>query len=134
MSASARFDKRYYDRYYRNRRTRVGTARETAVLGGFVFEGLNPAHQRLTGLSSSEVAGREPSECLPPSIAAAVEERYRRCVEAGVPLRYQETLELPAGLRDWETSLAPVRDPASGRIVRLVAPPPTPARASPSMG
>ena len=36
MSASARFDKRYYDRYYRNRRTRVGSARETAVLGGFV--------------------------------------------------------------------------------------------------
>jgi SAM-dependent methyltransferase len=36
VSASARFDKRYYDRYYRNRRTRVGSARETAVLGRFV--------------------------------------------------------------------------------------------------
>jgi SAM-dependent methyltransferase len=33
---SARFDKRYYDRYYRNRRTRVSSPRQTTVLGGFV--------------------------------------------------------------------------------------------------
>jgi SAM-dependent methyltransferase len=30
-----RFDERYYDRYYRNRRTRVQSAREIAVLGRF---------------------------------------------------------------------------------------------------
>lgn len=35
-SASTRFDKRYYDRYYRGRRTRVTSQREVAVLGDFV--------------------------------------------------------------------------------------------------
>jgi SAM-dependent methyltransferase len=35
-SANARFDKRYYDRYYRKRRTRVTSQREVAVLGDFV--------------------------------------------------------------------------------------------------
>jgi trans-aconitate methyltransferase len=35
-SVAERFDQRYYDRYYRNRRTRVQSAREVAVLGRFV--------------------------------------------------------------------------------------------------
>jgi SAM-dependent methyltransferase len=35
-TGAERFDQRYYDRYYRNRRTRVQSAREVAVLGRFV--------------------------------------------------------------------------------------------------
>ena len=34
--SAERFDERYYDRYYRDRRTRVQSAREIAVLGRFV--------------------------------------------------------------------------------------------------
>jgi SAM-dependent methyltransferase len=34
--SETRFDRRYYDRYYRNPRTRVQSAREVAVLGRFV--------------------------------------------------------------------------------------------------
>jgi PAS domain S-box-containing protein len=88
--------------------------------GRFVFEGLNPAHERQSGLSSAALAGREPSGCLPPEVAAAVTANYRRCAESGLPLRYEETLDLPGGPRDWETSLAPVRDPASGRVVQIL--------------
>jgi tRNA G46 methylase TrmB len=36
VSGSSRFDKNYYDRYYRNARTRVGSERDVAVLGAFV--------------------------------------------------------------------------------------------------
>src|SRR5918998_2008397 len=56
--------------------------------GRFVLDGLNPAHEELTGLRSADVVGREMGEFLPPDAAAAVAANYRRCVEAGAPIRY----------------------------------------------
>ena len=88
--------------------------------GRFVFEGLNPAHERATGLTFEAVAGKEPEACLPPAAAAAVLERYRHCVATGRPEIYDEVLDLPSGRRYWQTSLSPVRDPDTGRIVLLV--------------
>ncbi|WP_052954750.1 PAS domain-containing sensor histidine kinase [Microvirga vignae] len=85
----------------------------------FVFELLNPAHERRTGLGSSNVSGRTPHECLPPAVADAVTEHYRSCVEAGAAIRYYETLDLPAGVKHWHTVLTPVRDD-SGRIYRIL--------------
>jgi PAS domain S-box-containing protein len=85
----------------------------------FVFKLLNPAHERRTGLRSSDVSGKTPHECLPPAVADAVTERYRSCVEAGAAIRYYETLDLPAGVRHWHTVLTPVRD-ESGRIYRIL--------------
>ncbi|HZH47990.1 MAG TPA: PAS domain-containing protein, partial [Roseococcus sp.] len=84
--------------------------------GGFVFEGLNPAHERATGLSSAALRGRTPAEVFPPPVAAVLEGNYRRCAAAGRPIHYEEELDLPAGRKHWETSLVPVRDPATGRI------------------
>ena len=88
--------------------------------GRFVFEGLNPAHEQATGLALKAIAGKEPRECLPPETAAAVTARYRACVETGEPWIYDEVLDLPTGRRHWQTCLAPVRDPETGRIVTLV--------------
>ncbi|MBD2750579.1 PAS domain S-box protein [Microvirga sp. BT688] len=85
----------------------------------FVFELLNPAHERRTGLRNSDVSGRTPHECLPAAVADAVTDHYRACVEAGEAIRYEETLDLPSGVRHWHTVLTPVRDD-SGRIYRLL--------------
>jgi PAS domain S-box-containing protein len=85
----------------------------------FVFELLNPAHERRTGLRTADLSGRTPHECLPPAVADAVTEHYRQCVEAGAAIRYDETLDLPGGLRHWQTVLTPVRDDI-GRIYRLL--------------
>lgn len=87
--------------------------------GRFLFGGLNPTHERLTGLRTENIFGREPRQVLPPAVADDVTARYRACLHAGGPIHYEETLSLPAGRRVWETSLVPVRDPESGRIVRL---------------
>jgi PAS domain S-box-containing protein len=87
--------------------------------GRFVFAGINPTHERLTGLSASHIVGKEPGDCLPPKVATAVTERYRECVRQGHPITYDETLDLPGGQRFWRTSLSPVADPATGRIVLL---------------
>jgi PAS domain S-box-containing protein len=88
--------------------------------GRFIFEGLNPAHERATGLRSADLRGRTPAEAFPPETAAALEANYRRCVEAGVPITYEEQPDLPAGRKLWETTLVPVRDPVSGRIEMIL--------------
>ncbi len=82
------------------------------------YEGLNPAHQRATGLKESDLAGREPSECLPPEVARHVEANYRRCLEEGRVIAYEEVLELPNGRITWMTQLIPLRN-REGRIFRL---------------
>jgi hypothetical protein len=46
--------------------------------------------------------------------------RYRACLKSGEPTVYDEVLDFPSGRRHWQTSLAPVRDPETGRIVLLV--------------
>src|SRR5687768_764403 len=40
--------------------------------GEFEFEGLNPAHERRTGLSNREIAGKTPHQCLPAEVADAI--------------------------------------------------------------
>jgi PAS domain S-box-containing protein len=88
--------------------------------GRFIFEGVNPVHERGTGLTSTAVAGKEPHECMPPEAAASVTERYRECVRLGHAIIYDEVLDLPGGRKHWRTSLSPVRDPGTGEIVLLV--------------
>lgn len=87
--------------------------------GRLVFDALNPAHVRVTGLDPDRIGGREVSQALPPDIAQAVLARYRECLEAGEPIDYEETHDLPVGRRVFHTVLVPVRDP-DGRIVQLL--------------
>lgn len=91
---------------------------EVAPDGSFTFGDTNAAHQQLTGLAEGFLRGKRPDEVLPPDMAAAVEARYRQAVSAEQPVRYEETLDLPAGLRHWDTELVPLAD-ADGRIARL---------------
>lgn len=84
--------------------------------GRLTYEGLNPAHERATGLRSQELRGRTPAEVFPSEVASALEASYRRCVDGGKPISYEEEPELPVGRRIWETTLVPVRDPQTGRI------------------
>src|SRR5688572_27945197 len=86
----------------------------------FMFEGLNPANERATGLTFEAVAGKEPEACLSPEAAIAVIELYRHCAATGRPEIYDEVRVHPSGRRHWQTSLSPVRDPDTGRIVLLV--------------
>ena len=67
--------------------------------GRFMFEALNPVHEHLTGLKTEAIRGKEPHECLSPEMAAWITGNYRRCVDGGVPIRYDEVLTLPGGTR-----------------------------------
>ncbi len=85
----------------------------------FLVEATNPSHQRKTGLTPEMLWNRPLEDALPSDLAAHVTNNYRRCLEAGRPIEYEETLDLPAGRRTWLTQLVPIPDP-DGRI-RLIA-------------
>jgi len=79
----------------------------------------NPAEERMIGYSMSEVAGKFIDEVLPDEAARKTNEQYRRCVETGTLINYEEELTLPSGMRFFYTTLVPVRD-ISGRIYRII--------------
>lgn len=86
--------------------------------GSFTYGDNNPAHQHLTGLPNHVLRGRRPDELFPPELASLLEGHYRDAVEARHPIRYEETLDLPGGLRHWSTELVPLFDEA-GRVIHL---------------
>jgi len=77
----------------------------------FRFFSFNPAAERLTGQTTEAMRGKPPGE--------QVRQRYRECVEAGVPMTYEECLIFHDQPQWWLTTLNPLRD-AESRIYRLV--------------
>jgi PAS domain S-box-containing protein len=87
--------------------------------GRFKVAGFNPAEERALGLSNAEVAGRFIDEVLPEDTAECMMTHYRRCLEVGRVIHYDEQLSLVTGTRYFHTNLIPVRNEA-GRIHRIV--------------
>jgi PAS domain S-box-containing protein len=81
---------------------------ETASGGTFRFERLNQAYEDQTGLATGDVRGKTPVEVFGEELGAELRANYRRCVEAGEPISYQEEVPVETGARYWQTSLAPV--------------------------
>jgi PAS domain S-box-containing protein len=86
--------------------------------GKFVYETINPSYQMATGIKSEEIAGKTPSEVLPPEIASMGERFYRACINSGKPISYEQTLEILGNNRIWRTRIIPIKD-STGKIVKL---------------
>ena len=87
--------------------------------GRFKFAGLNPAEEKATGLSSSEVTGKFVEEVFAGDSAKPLIAHYRSCLEAGTIIQYDDELNLPTGNRFFHTNLIPLRD-GDGRIQRII--------------
>ncbi len=74
----------------------------------FTFRKLNDTHERLTGLTTEQVAGRTPGDLFDSNIADHLVSKYRECVEQKDTIMYQETLKFPARSGIWETDLTPI--------------------------
>jgi PAS domain S-box-containing protein len=92
---------------------------DVTVDGRFKFAGFNPAEERAVGLSSAQVSGRFVEEVFGAHLAKKLIANYRRCLEAGAPLAYDDELDLPAGCRYFHSNLIPQRN-HTGRIYRIV--------------
>jgi two-component system, cell cycle sensor histidine kinase and response regulator CckA len=87
--------------------------------GRFKFAGFNPAEEKAVGLSSAEVSGKFVEELFADGLARELNATYRRCLEAGKPITYDNELDLPGGRRNFHSNLIPIRN-ASGQIHRIV--------------
>jgi PAS domain S-box-containing protein len=87
--------------------------------GRFRYAGFNPAEEKAIGLSSQQVMGKFVEDVFEPDLARKLTENYRRCLEAGTPLSYDDELALPAGRRHFISNLIPFRNRA-GRIDHIV--------------
>ena len=87
--------------------------------GIYRFKGINPLHEKLTGISSDEIAGKTPEELLPPVFAAQVIHHYNDCLREGTSIHYEEHLPFKGNETLWETVLNPVRN-ESGTIHRII--------------
>ncbi|HKM40047.1 MAG TPA: PAS domain S-box protein [bacterium] len=77
----------------------------------------NVAHQRLTGYSNENLAGKTPVQLLGPDVGRIMENHYRQCVQAKAPMTYEETMTFPAGTKDWLVSLSPMVEQGEVRYI-----------------
>jgi PAS domain S-box-containing protein len=84
----------------------------------FRFLQLNPAHEKLTGLKTEDVAGKTPVEAVGPEVGKAVEAHYRECYKKKETISYEEVLVLPSGKKFWSTQLSPVIN--NGKVTHIV--------------
>jgi len=87
--------------------------------GEFYYEGVNPAHARLTGIPSEQWQGKTPQQLLPAAVAEGICQRYLNCLSSGKTILYEEYLPFQGINTWWQTTLTPLRD-RQGRIYRLV--------------
>jgi PAS domain S-box-containing protein len=86
----------------------------------FIFEAVNPANERMTGLPALAFVGQRPEDCHKPHESEALNEAFRRCLLREGVTTFLMQRSVRGRLGDFETSLAPVRDPSSGRITRII--------------
>lgn len=82
--------------------------------GGFKFLLLNQTYEESVGLTTEDVTGKHPQECLQVDLAIQLEANYQRCVDSRSTIRYNEYV---FG-RYWNTTLVPELD--DGRVCRII--------------
>jgi two-component system cell cycle sensor histidine kinase/response regulator CckA len=87
--------------------------------GRFKYAGFNAAEEKAVGLNNAEVCGKFVEEVFADDLAKKLNANYRRCLEAGVPINYDDELDLPSGRRYFNSNLIPVRR-ASAAVHRIV--------------
>jgi len=87
--------------------------------GNFRIGNSNRAEEIATTIRKEDVQGKLLEKAFSADTAQALHANYSHCLEAGVPIAYEEEVNLPVGRRFYYTTLAPVRD-ASGRFYRII--------------
>ena len=67
--------------------------------GRFKYEGFNRAEEEAVGLTNAEVCGKFVEEVFGEDLAKKLNAKYRSCLEAGVPISFEDELDFPSGRR-----------------------------------
>jgi PAS domain S-box-containing protein len=84
----------------------------------FRYIDVNPALTAATGIPREAMIGRFVDETLSEEVRSVVAARYRRCVADGKTIEEEVVLNLPAGNRNYYSTLTPIY--YRGRIHRLI--------------
>ena len=84
----------------------------------FRFERLNRAYEEQTGITTEDVRGKTPVDVFGEDLGAQLRANYRRCVEAGEPISYEEEVPVETGARFWQTVLTPIV--TDGGVTRII--------------
>jgi PAS domain S-box-containing protein len=84
----------------------------------FRFERLNRAYEEQTGITTKEIKGRTPTDVFGEDLGTELRANYRRCVQAGEPISYEEEVPVETGARFWQTVLTPVI--TNGEVIQII--------------
>uniref|UniRef100_Q02D70 histidine kinase n=1 Tax=Solibacter usitatus (strain Ellin6076) TaxID=234267 RepID=Q02D70_SOLUE len=87
--------------------------------GRFKFAEFNPAEEEAVGLSSEQVSGKFVEDVFSEDLAGKLTGNYRRCLEAGRVITYDDELNFPGGRRYFHSNLIPLQN-AAGSIYRII--------------
>jgi len=87
--------------------------------GRLEYTGWSKSCELAIGIPTSEVLGKTPQELMAPDQGAAVEQKYLRCFQTGIPITYEECLTFNDQETWWLTTLSPLKD-ETDKVYRLV--------------
>ena len=87
--------------------------------GRFKYAAFNAAEEKAVGLTNAEVCGKLVEEVFAEDLAKKLTATYRRCLEAGVPISYEDRIDFPSGRRYFNSNLMPIRN-QSAAIHRII--------------
>jgi len=90
--------------------------------GEFRFAGLNPAHERVSGMLSKEVQGKtidELDDMIPKEAIKVIKGNYQRCLDANNMIEYEEMIPMKGKIIWWHTTLNPIRN-EKGKIIGII--------------
>jgi PAS domain S-box-containing protein len=89
--------------------------------GRFVYEEVNAAFCRYTGVTRETIVGRAPEELFDPKVAALLNHHYDTCFRSGRRHEYEIAGDLPAGYLVRRTILEPIEWDERGQVRRILA-------------
>jgi PAS domain S-box-containing protein len=87
--------------------------------GNFQYAGLNPQHEKITGISTGFIKDKKPEDVLPEEAALNVRNRYTECVNLKQTIAYEEWLPFGGKHTCWETILNP-RINEAGNVYQII--------------
>ncbi|MEW5941948.1 MAG: PAS domain S-box protein, partial [Chloroflexota bacterium] len=91
--------------------------------GEFMYEGINPTHEKLLGLANSQVAGRSPDDLVKFFGAESmnyVKALYSECAQKRKPIESEFFVPEGAAQGWWFSRLTPLVDAKTNDVVRLI--------------
>ncbi len=91
--------------------------------GDYIYEGINPVHEKLTGVTNADISGKSTDALLDRFGAETVQYikgLYDDCVAKRQTLESEFLVSEGEAKGWWYSKLTPLVDPVSGRVVRLL--------------